>query len=212
MKNILMNTETTKAILDGSKVQFRIPICSDEELLSYEGDLNSSFFKEEHRDKHLFLTKDGEFSITQKYKIGETIWVREPFVIEGMRFNDDGTITHHDEPIIHYKADCKDLSWFNEWEDEVHVPWRGSMHMNFELARIFLKITNVRIERLQDISDDNVLSEGIINRSFNHAAFKEEDNRNSWIELWNKTAQKGYKWIDNPYLFVYEFEIDRVER
>ena len=67
------------------------------------------------------------------------------------------------------------------------------------MARIFLKVTNVRVERLQDITFDDIEKYGI---KFNLKI----NGKNKFKILWNSTAKDGYKWEDNPYVFVYEFE------
>jgi hypothetical protein len=76
-----------------------------------------------------------------------------------------------------------------------------------EMARIFLKITDVRVERLQDIGYDKISLEGFDVAYKDCSGLSYEERRfDWWIDLWNKTAQKGYKWNNNPYVFVYEFE------
>jgi uncharacterized protein YhfF len=74
------------------------------------------------------------------------------------------------------------------------------------MARIFLKVTNVKVERLQDITRRDVLSEGIRE----HAVNQFHPHTCLFETLWNSTSKDGYKWEDNPYVFVYEFE--RIEK
>ena len=81
--------------------------------------------------------------------------------------------------------------------------------MQYWMARIFLKVTNVRVERLQDISSIGYEKEGFDFSNYNTFT-NIEDMKNWWIKLWNSTAKDGYKWEDNPYVFVYEFE--RIEK
>jgi len=85
---------------------------------------------------------------------------------------------------------------------------------SFELKHnIFLKITNVRVEKLQNISDMDIRREDV------KSTYKKQAhdsigtwNKKSWRSLkdnfkvrWNKGAPKGYKFEDNPYVFVYDF-------
>lgn len=70
-----------------------------------------------------------------------------------------------------------------------------------EAARIFLRVTNVRVERLQDIDDDGVVAEGLeIGAPFD--------------ELWDSTIKKSdrdmYGWAANPWVWVIEFEVMEV--
>ena len=78
-----------------------------------------------------------------------------------------------------------------------------------EMARIFLKITDVRVERLQKINRLDVIGDifNIIDEL--DGSFRKTTN-DDYAKQWNKTAPKGDKWEDNPYVFVYEFE--RVEK
>lgn len=77
------------------------------------------------------------------------------------------------------------------------VPWRPSIHMPKKAARIFLKATNIRPERLQDIDDNGVVAEGLqIGDPFDG--------------LWNSTIKKAdrdrYGWEANPWVWVIKFK------
>lgn len=90
-----------------------------------------------------------------------------------------------------------------------------------EAARIFLKVTDVRIERLQDITEDGAKAEGAIdNRGFIHSPDNEYDRihtaREHFTGIWNSTIKKSeldhYGWNANPWVFVIEFiRIDKPE-
>ena len=77
------------------------------------------------------------------------------------------------------------------------IPWRSSIYMPREAARIFLWVTDVRVERLQEIDDDGIVSEGLaIGDPFD--------------ELWDSTIKKAdralYGWEADPWVWVIEFE------
>lgn len=90
-----------------------------------------------------------------------------------------------------------------------------------EAAHIWLKVTDVRVERLQEITEDEAKEEGAIdNRGFIHSPNNEYDRihtaREHFIETWNSTIKKSdldrYGWDANPYVFVIEFvKIDKPE-
>ena len=93
--------------------------------------------------------------------------------------------------------------------------WRPSIQMPKEAARIWLKVTDVRVERLQDITEDEAKAEGAIdNRGFIHSPDNEYDSihtaREHFAEIWNSTIKKSdlerYGWDANPYVLVIEFE------
>ena len=83
--------------------------------------------------------------------------------------------------------------------------WQPSIFMSKEAARIFLRVTDVRVERLQDITFDGCISEGIIEQ---HGMRSEL--RNWYFELWDSAIKKSdinkYGWNANPFVWVYEFE------
>lgn len=100
--------------------------------------------------------------------------------------------------------------------------WKPSLFMPKEAARIWLKVTDVRIERLKNITGDGALREGSQGIRCNHVALGEHgctDCMNTgWIEppqvefmqIWNSTIKKSdidrYGWDANPYVWVIEFE------
>ncbi|MFA5669906.1 MAG: hypothetical protein WCX83_00230 [Candidatus Cloacimonas sp.] len=209
MNNILMNIEMTKAILDGRKVQTRRVFKDDEVIdtfLKNGGELNKIWVIDKY----------------SKYQIGETIWVREPAKVISSIY--DGTVR------AEYIADGE-TTYFNVGrfeKDGVLPKWitncqgipNGCIK---EMARIFLKITNVRVEILQDITFEDIFKEGFdgkvsdyfISTRYKEKAItadtlKELEILNWWISVWDKTAKTPYKWANNPYTFVNDFE--RVEK
>ncbi|WP_455796639.1 hypothetical protein [Clostridium butyricum] len=76
--------------------------------------------------------------------------------------------------------------------------WKPSIHMPKVAARIFLKVIGVRVERLQDITEQGIKAEGVTEEWPPHAMDK-------FQELWNSTT-KEYGWDTNPYVWVIEFK------
>mgnify|MGYP000111121112 CR=1 FL=1 len=81
--------------------------------------------------------------------------------------------------------------------------WKPSIHMPKEAARIFLRVTSVRAERLQEITAEQATREGI-KPDFPPYQIDE------FIDIWNSTIKKSdvgrYSWIANPWVWVIEFE------
>ena len=79
-----------------------------------------------------------------------------------------------------------------------------------EAARIWLKVTDVRVERLQDIDGQEVLKEGINSHVHPKADYFNMNQREAFAELWNSTLKKAdqdlYGWDANPWVWVIEFE------
>ena len=218
MKPILFNTEMVKAILDGRKTQTR-RVFSKTQIKYFDyaqklGEMNS--LDDLHKNDFSYIL---QFS---KFKVDDLLWVREPAKV--IEIND-----YQDCFTFKYLADNKEetLSYLDKWEnkDGMTVPrWvencqgvpNGCIK---EMARIFLKVTNVRVERLQNISDEDCLKDGIENvtnynpielhRKFDTFRFNGccyNSAKYAFKNIWNSTAKDGYKWEDNPYVFVYKFE------
>ena len=103
--------------------------------------------------------------------------------------------------------DGKDYTW--------EGIWRPSIHMPKEAARIWLKVNGVRVERLQEITEEQAKAEGAIdNRGFIHSPYNEYDSihtaKEHYKQIWNSTIKKSdldrYGWDANPWVWVIEFE------
>ena len=103
------------------------------------------------------------------------------------------------------------------WEKEsIDWTWCPSIHMPKEAARIFLKVTKIRVEKLQDITYEGCKSEGIIDdyktltqeyhENLARAAYPIVFSR-MWDEGINKKHIAKYGWKANPYVFVIDFEV-----
>lgn len=153
--------------------------------------------------------------------IGDILYVRETWT--KLYYVDPDGYTHFDQTMYYYAADgTPDITLVNEdgFElDDQRIRWRPSIHMPHEAARIFLRVTDVRVERLNDISERSAQFEGA---SLPLAAQKDPEYAeytggyyNAFAELWNSTIKKAdralYGWDANPYVWVIEFERIRKE-
>lgn len=95
--------------------------------------------------------------------------------------------------------------------------WKNKMFVRADLMPHHIRITDIKVERLQDISDEDCLKEGIFKwdagqkdipfYSFHNADIPDyNDPRDAFAELIDKVSGKG-TWESNPYVFVYEFEL-----
>ena len=86
--------------------------------------------------------------------------------------------------------------------------WKPSIHMPKEAARLFRKVTNVRVERLQDIDSEGIRAEGL-NTLAVHAGDMEISQR-EFARLWDSTIKPAdlalYGWDANPWVWVIEYE------
>lgn len=97
--------------------------------------------------------------------------------------------------------------------------WRNKMRVKADLMPHQIKVTNVRIQRLQDISDEDCLAEGIVKKVgyegipryyvpwYKHTwAYATDSAKDAYRFLIDKVSGKG-TWESNPWVFVYEFEL-----
>ena len=216
MKPILFNTEMVKAILDGRKTQTR-RVFSKTQIKYFDyaqklGEMNS--LDDLHKNDFSYIL---QFS---KFKVDDLLWVKEKFCI-GAYANDGGCETNgyssetyisqcsFDNNIIYY-ADAIDECDFSDLEKDELPSWKPSVHLKQKDARIFLKVTNVRVERLQDITAINMDSDmGTISTIISKLIAIDDyiKLQNKYKKYWNSTAKDGYKWEDNPYVFVYDFKL-----
>lgn len=215
-KPIIFNTEMVKAILEGRKIQTRRVVNLKNNDLIFTGFIMSSTAKNREGCCAFGKNKEQDLELVKpKYKVGDVLYVREKFCTgvnirekQNIPLNEDIEVLYYVNETNSQNSNCRDFA-------EI-IKWKPSIHMPKKYARIFLKVTNVRVERLQNMKIEDFLDEGINN---NGLIVKEPENglnecykylKEKWISLWNSTAKDGYKWEDNPYVFVYEFE--RVEK
>ena len=208
IKPILFSTEMVQAILEGRKTQTRRITKPQPE----EGIITTAFdFKKGFYASKIKIEENPDrFEITKlfkpKYQTGDILWVRETWQTtwnENKKSWD--TI---------YKADGG--YWI---DDDGIMKWKPSIYMPKKRARIFLEVSNVRIERLRDISEDDAIAEGV--ESFNHGyggspvgvwykdyiygKFNLKPNF-SFKSLWKKINGED-SWNTNPWVWVYEFKV-----
>ena len=206
MKSIIFNTEMVKAVLNGRKAQFRIPIKLKDNSLVCTGYIFSSTDRKRNSCYSFGKNKECDMEyIKSKHKVGDILYVKEKFQL-GNDIRDTQNIPlHNDIEILYYESEINHHNLNNKDFAKI-IKWKPSAHLKQKDARIFLKITNVRVERLDNYGLD-VRKEGIREEGFyTFSVDSERERKRLFIQLWNSKAKDGYKWEDNPYVFVYEFE------
>ena len=204
MKPILFNTAMVQAILDGRKTTTRriIKVNTDLDFIgcsSTGGDFDAAAFGKGCYEKIL----DAKIieRVKAPYMPGDILYVRETWGIS----NPLGDFARNNRTAEYvYKAGYSKgerIPMVREQEKNLGV-WKPSIHMPKDVARIFLKVTSARVERLQDITEDGIRAEGITEEWPPHAMDK-------FRKLWDSTT-KEYRWETNPWVWVIEFE--RIEK
>lgn len=217
IKPILFNTEMVQAILDGRKTCTRRVVKTRRKdacgfYVTKRPDGSFTGIYEYDEDERMF-----ENQLIPPYKPGDILYVRETWErFECWNCDGDERGNCQKEPkksVLDKTFGC----YMYRATDEISgdAKWHPSIHMPKEAARIWLKATNVRAERLQDITEDGAEAEGVIdNRGFIHSPENEYDRiytaREHFIEIWDRTIKKSdldiYDWDANPWVWVIEFE------
>ena len=194
---ILFTTDNVKAILDGKKTQTRRimnPQLKDNAgwrgLVPLYGFGDYSHGHKYHG--HFRLEEVPE--VCPYGQVGDRLWVRETFF--------DNAFFEDDQDNVLYRADGE----FEEQipEDYIGAAWSPSIHMFKWMARIWLEITKVRVERVQDISEDDAKAEGVPGIA-THKPYPKQ-YRDSFEVLWDSINLKRGSWESNPWVWVIEFE------
>lgn len=195
MKPILMNTEMVKATLDGTKTVTRRLIRAELLPLLYVVD-NPSEIKIENGFARFIWSqfesaKDG-YIIKLPYQIGDVLYLRETW-----------QHLYMSERVYIYKAD-------SDGREEVATNWKGewrpSIHMPKSTARIFLRVTDVRVERLKDITDDDLTNDFGLCKEAIQAVGRDYLAKAGWNSTIKKSDLDEYGWNANPWVWVIEFE------
>lgn len=200
VRPILFNTDMVRAILDGRKTVTRrvlkLPNYCPHCMIMHMD------FEYDKPTKNLYCTRCGELlykgEMPSHYQPGDILYVRETWYKDINRYM--------------YRANYANNEKFYRNGKEIEIKWHPSIHMPKEAARIWLKVTDVRVERLQTMTLDDFLMEGVMVRP---EAFNDPENAYSQAEIefaaiWNSTIKKSdctrYGWQANPWVWVIEFE------
>jgi hypothetical protein len=194
-RSILFNGPMVAAILSGGKTQTRRAVKSRFELdylpLDDEGPIwphlvpYSEMLEEEPMD-------------CAYGQPGDRLWVRETW-----RAFNDGSLYEENCLQVDYRATPA------SWAKDSKLPWKPSIHMPRWASRILLEIVSVRVERLQDISDQDAIAEGIgLNASAAGVPMTtpvgETMPRAMYRDLWESINGAG-SWDANPWVWKVEF-------
>lgn len=144
---------------------------------------------------------------------GDRIYVRETFVQGYKEVPETGAVRDYDEEgndipmTTWYRATDGGITWGDDDGWETNVPWKPAIHMPKALARIWLEITGVRVEQLQDISEADALAEGA---TFELASIDSvrigatASFRSGFRNIWEST---GGDWDANPWVWAIDFKV-----
>ena len=221
IKPILFNTDMVRAILDGRKTCTR-RICKDANEYTVP---DMDFYNADRRTYavHNFADKEQMEQLSTAERTcpicpGDILYVRE-------------TVWQKIGYYLDIDGETK-TSWYNEFkyvasDEKPETGWtyswakRPSIHMPKEAARIWLKVTDVRVERLREITPKDSENEGVGNLFYEDIGYSEKNYgtevdpeygiaKEQFAWLWESTIKKSdidrYGWGANPWVWVIEFE------
>jgi hypothetical protein len=220
---IIMSAESVRAILDERKTQTRRVIksvrCRRGGQITEFGKSDTDGYDFHYRNRWAQWNDVSNKKMIDRCPygaIGDRLWVRETWTTESALWDDDKSdafflqVLAGGERLI-YKAD--DIVSYNKWRSPMFMPRWAS--------RITLEITDIRIERLQDISEEDAITEGVDIES-SHASrcidietapYDNDLIKGSAIltvfkDHWNSlNVKRGYSWESNPWVWVISFKV-----
>lgn len=221
-KPIFFETDLIQRILSGNKFVTR-RICKDGNAFTVP---DMSFYDADKRTYavHNYANADHTEKLSLAERIcpiciGDILYVRETWKVHAL--NPSFCM------MIRYKADnfCDIQVKFSPSRYDKFQKfykkngWQSPYFMPKEAARIFLKVTDVRVEHLHDITNEQIIKEGVSRETVDHYMGQVPENTEAWerwahllafSQLWDSTIKKSehdlYSWEANPWVWVIEFE------
>lgn len=163
-----------------------------------------------------YITDPGNTELHEWGGPGDILWVRESGWV------DNNFIRGFNEPTLFWKADLPEYNDITKFLIKNHCYSFPAIHMYKEFTRYFLRIKNITVERLQDITEASAIAEGIepvqgfdsgegvpmqqMYRNYLDYGYTEVLPIDSFISLWTKLNQNRAPWELNPWVWVIEFE------
>lgn len=167
---------------------------------AYPADTAHEYWGDEYKLPDCITEEDKKITWNPPYHTDDILYVRETWdSMAGISYGDLSADT-----VYFYKAegDFRPAAQRGKWHPSIRMPK--------EAARIWLKVTDIRVERLRDITAEDVVKEGTTGFDMEHIADLEEHFDIPFAALWDSTIKKSdlarYGWDANPWVWVIEFE------
>ena len=219
MKTTMFKDDMLKAVIDLRKTQTRRVI-------------KPQPFLQKHCNEYWFISSKAKTAVTidqmkflAPYKVGDIVGIRENFYIMKIRptqYHAIGFEYNIDREYSHIILTDNEWAKYEKWKNQTGS--KSKLFMFDSLIRYKIQITDIRVERVQDISFHDARAEGIERSSdasgymwYTNYAFKsfpaqnamfKSDPIKSFETLWDSINKKrGYGWDQKNYVFVYEFKV-----
>lgn len=212
MKGICFIEPLFHKVVQGEKTQTR-------RIITNEDWMNQSHIRIELSDDNCFahfISNNGGEAFAgkvAKYAPHEKVYLKEPYIL----YQEDYQESRLSQSGIQYAYKFGSNLSVEEITGKSDSKWKNKLFMPESAARYFIEITAVRAERLQDISDEDCLKEGIKPFTKDHHVFKYGIDGWCWSKM-SRTAREAYAalidkingkgtWEKNPFVWVYDFNL-----
>jgi hypothetical protein len=211
-KPILFSGPMVRAILDGRKTQTRRVIKPQPEICT---DLpGKAWYQRNRRKLWCDYTHEQFLELCPYGTVGTNLWVRETWA-QAYQYEPNEICLLRDSS-SDYAEKCKVALYRATYDGPPNAAfkWRPSIHMPRWACRITLEVTDVRVQRLQEISEKDAIAEGIEPEYVRAYMSAEEmagaDGRDPWdvfADLWDSiNAKRGFSWDSNPWVWAITFK------
>lgn len=202
---ILFSGEMVRAILGGRKTQTRrvlVPTQTEPKIapLRVQAWIIDGERQIDDEGRQLWEGHHPDYPVGRKLfscpygQAGERLWVRETWA----RW--DGGLAYLADSLNEQGTENEDSK---RCRLDYSVKWKPSIHMPRWASRVTLQITSVRAERVQDISDDDAIEEGVDRTNTSIPTYARQRFQKLWDSI---NAKRGYGWATNPWVWVISFK------
>lgn len=176
-KSIQFKSDDVTAVIDNVKCEFRIP-------LKYQSVLGADF--SEAKGMIAFPCNDDEALQHSPYCIGEVVYVKETWAKYGSEYlYRAGPVSGEDSHGMAYQ-----------------LKWKPATQMPRNAARLFLEITDIKLQHIQDITIDEITHEGIW---IHGSLFPKDTCAERWDGSMSEKKRSKYGWNMNPWVWAFTF-------
>lgn len=221
IRPILFNTEMTRAILDGRKT------CTRRAVKYKYSNTEMKIKSDKYGSRLIEIQKDVEGETYGKNPDGSTWHKLLPYIEKIPPYKKGDILYVRETWCKGYLMNAKERYYYKADDNDFYCTWHPSIHMPKEAARIWLKVMDVRVERLQEMKPVDVIKEGAYpdcwdclntyEESGSQCCYGTEEECSQcdgvmmeWEKLWNSTIKKSdldlYGWDANPWVWAIEFE------
>lgn len=204
---IIFSAPMVRALLDGRKTQTR-------RIVKPQPAANARYtgihFASDEPDCWFFNSPSGPCKVREAYAPGDRLWVRENWAkVPASAYRMSDGVVQTQSPTDAHMAAIYAAGW-----DRSIPKWKPSIHMPRWASRLTLVVTDVRVQRVQEISEEDAEAEGVFRHVAEHSLDKVyRDERGGtairyFSELWdNLNAKRGYGWDANPWVVAVTFTV-----